>query len=106
MKKYRLYHKSVYYYGQQLIPILSANSILTNITCDRENRTTMDPDYDAEEVVEVIEIDDNEPISDDDAGDEGLNLHFRKKRNLQMSYSYERQYELCQLSDVTVANHY
>lgn len=59
----------------------------------------MDPDYDAEEVVEVIEIDDNEPISDDDAGDEGLNLHFRKKRNLQMSYSYERQYEYvsCQM---------
>ena len=53
----------------------------------------MDPDYDAEEVVEVIEIDDNEPISDDDAGDEGLNLHFRKRRNLQMSYSFERQYE-------------
>lgn len=51
----------------------------------------MDPDYDAEEVVEVIEIDDNEHISDDDAGDEGLNLHFRKKRNPQMSYSYERQ---------------
>lgn len=40
----------------------------------------MDPDYDAEEVVEVIEIDDNEPISDDDAGDEGFKFTFSKEK--------------------------